>query len=142
MSRQAGSRATRSPVRIGRVIENDHLLASGRRIIEDAGRDRELGLHESACVAAHRGAVMVSEAWLRASGQAIVSNSVHENVCLSPASDEAVRSAALRLDRHRVEEGYPHRSYQGATDFAAESESAVADARLVLAFVEREVGPR
>lgn len=85
---------------------------------------------------------MVSEAWLRASGQAMVSNSVHENVCLSPASGDAVRAAALRLDRHRVEEGYPHRSFQGATDTVAESEAAVADARLVLAFVERELGSR
>ena len=121
------------------MSEHEVLLAAGRRIIEDAARDRELGLHESACVSAHRGAVLVSEAWLRASGQTAVSNSVHENVSLSPAAGAGVRDAARRLDRHRMEEGYPHRSFQGATDPAAESGPAVEDARAVLAFVEHEI---
>jgi HEPN domain-containing protein len=124
------------------VHEDRALLAAGRRIIEGAGRDREIGLHESACISAHRGAILVSEAWLRARGQSIVSNSVHENICLSPSAGEPLRAAAARLDRHRVEEGYPHRSFHGTTDPAAESETAVADARQVLLFVERELGSR
>jgi len=53
-----------------------------------------------------------------------------------------VRAAAERLDRHRMEEGYPHRSFQGATEPVLESEGAVADARRVLSFVERELGLR
>lgn len=122
--------------------EDRALFAAGRRVIEEAGRDREIGLHESACVSAHRGAILVSEAWLRAQGQSIVSNSVHENICLSPAAGEELRAAAARLDRHRVEEGYPHRSFQGTTDPAAESGTAVADAQQVLLFVERELGSR
>ncbi len=119
--------------------EHETLLAAGRRIIESAARDRVVGLHESACLSAHRGAVLASEAWLRARGQSLVSASVHENLCLSPSTGESLRFAAERLDRHRMEESYPHRSFQGATDPAAESATAVNDARQVLAFVEREL---
>lgn len=121
------------------MSEHDVLLAAGRRIIDDAARDRELGLHESACVSAHRGAVLVSEAWLRSRGQSLASNSVLENVSLSPSAGDAERAAAERLDRHRMEEGYPHRSYQGATEPTEESAAAVDDARRILAFVDREL---
>jgi HEPN domain-containing protein len=121
------------------MTTSPELLVAGRRIIEEARRDVARGLHESACVSAHRGAVLVSEALLRARGQPVVSNSVHENVCLSPGAGEEVRRAALRLDRHRVEEGYPHRSSHASTDAAAESEAAVDDALRVLGFVEREL---
>ena len=81
----------------------------------------------------------MSEALLRARGQPVVSNSVHENVCLAPTAEGEVRLSARRLDRHRIEEGYPHRSFGEVTDPAAESEAAVADAMRVLAFVEREL---
>lgn len=122
------------------MTDIDDLLSAGRRIILAATRDLELGLHESACVSAHRGSLLVTEGWLRARGQPIVSGSVHENVCLSPAAGEDLRGAAARLDRHRVEEGYPHRSFHEATDPSAESGQAIADARRVLAFVERDLG--
>ena len=124
------------------MTDSETLLAAGRRIVATAARDLEMGLHESACVSSHRGAVLVSEALLRARGQAVVSNSVHENVCLSPGAGEELRAAASRLDRHRIEEGSPHRSYHGSTDPAGESAQAVADARLVLEFVEAELGAR
>jgi HEPN domain-containing protein len=124
------------------VTEHGVLLAAGRRIIEDAARDRDLGLHESACIGAHRGAVLASEAWLRSRGQSLASNSVLENVSLSPSAGDPERAAAARLDRHRVEEGYPHRSFQGATEPAAESAGAVDDARRILSFVERELAAR
>ena len=91
---------------------------------------------------AHRGAVLVSEALLRARGQSLASNSVLENVSLSPSAGDVERGAAARLDRHRVEEGYPHRSFQGSTEPAAESAGAVEDARRILSFVEREVEAR
>jgi HEPN domain-containing protein len=124
---------------VDEVASSQELLAAGRSSIEAAGRDVELGLHESACLSAHRGAVLVMEALLRSRGQSIVSNSVHENVCLIPAAEDQLRAAARRLDRHRVEEGYPHRSFHASTDSAAESEGAVGDALRVLDFVEREL---
>lgn len=123
------------------MSESRVLLAAGRRIIAEAARDHERGLHESACVSAHRGAILVSEAWLRTLGQPFVANSVEENICLSPAADGELRRAAARLDRHRVEEASPHRSFPGPTEPAAESTQAVADAHRVLAFVERELVP-
>ncbi len=124
------------------MSEHVLLLAAGRRIIEDAARDLELGLHDSACVSAHRGAVLASEAWLRSRGQTLTSNSVLENVSLSPSAGDVERAAAERLDRHRMEEGYPHRSFQGATEPRAESATAVDDARRILTFVERELAAR
>jgi hypothetical protein len=83
---------------------------------------------------------MATEAWLREQGQVLVSNSVHENVCLSPAAGPEVREAALKLDRHRVEEGYPHRSSQAGADPTVESTEVVAAGRQVLRFVEERVG--
>jgi len=119
---------------------NDHeaLLAAARRILTSAGHDVERGLDHSACVSAQRGAVLATEAWLRAAGQPHVSGSVHENVCLSPAAGSEVREAAALLDRHRLEEGYPHRSGP-ATAGAGESAAVVEAGRVVLAFVEREL---
>ena len=78
---------------------------------------------------------MATEAWLRAEGQPVVSASVHENVCLSPAAGAEVREASALLDRHRMEEGYPHRSAAEGDDPRLEAPGAVAAGRIVLAFV-------
>ncbi len=122
------------------MTDANALLAAARRILTAAGRDLARGLDESACVSAHRGAVLATEAWLRRQGQVHVSNSVHENVCLSPIAGPDVREAALKLDRHRVEEGYPHRSFQAGADPVLESREVVAAGRRVLRFVEEELG--
>lgn len=121
------------------MIDPDALLAAARRILAGAARDAERGLDHSACVSAQRAAVMATEAWLRSSGQPHVSGSVRENVGLSPASGPEVRRAATLLDRHRLEEGYPHRSGE-TTAGAGESEAVVDAGRTVLAFVEAELG--
>ena len=70
----------------------------------------------------------------------MVSASVHENVCLAPASDPRVREAARLLDRYRIEEG-PHGSTGDVGDSEEESEAAVLSARRVLEFVERRMSP-
>ncbi|MGH7571372.1 MAG: HEPN domain-containing protein [Gemmatimonadota bacterium] len=118
----------------------DPLLAAARRILDSAGQDLERGHWLSACVSAQRAAVMATEAWLRGEGQPHVSGSVHENVCLSPVSGPEVREAAALLDRHRIEEGYPHRSSAADTDPRAEADRVVAAGRKVLAFVEERLG--
>lgn len=111
------------------------LLSAARRILDSAGGDLERGHWLSASVSAHRAALMATEAWLRTEGQPVVSASVHENVCLSPVAGAEVREAAALLDRHRMEEGYPHRSAAGVEDPRLEAPSAVAAGRIVLAFV-------
>lgn len=115
------------------------LLAAARRILTGARADLDRKLHESACVSAHRGAVLATQAWLECSGQSHVANSVQENLSLSPATDSALRADGALLDRHRVEEGYPHRSSHVSTDPVAEAEGAVAAGERVLAFVERQL---
>lgn len=122
------------------MAEPAELLAAARRILNGATRDLEMGLHESAGVSAQRAGVLATEAWLRAQGQTHIAASVHENVCLSPAAGNVVREAAARLDRWRIEEGFPHRSAGTAPGTGAEAELAVADGRLILAFVERDGG--
>lgn len=122
---------------------HDSLLAAARRILDDAGRDLARGHWLSACVSAQRAAVMATEVWLRNQGQPHVSGSVHENVSLWPGAGAEVREAAALLDRHRIEEGYPHRSSSADTDPRAEADRVVAAGRKVLAFVEerlRDVG--
>jgi len=122
------------------LADVETLLAAARRIVRGAERDVELGLHESACVGAQRGAVLATQAWLLSGGQDHASGSVHENLCLSPEADEDLRDGARLLDRHRVEEGYPHRSSQAVVDPERESEAVVAAARSVLVFVEARTG--
>lgn len=116
----------------------DSLLAAARRILAGAAADLERGHRLSACVSAHRAAVLATEAWLRSRGQTTVSASVHENVCLAPDADRRTRDAARRLDRHRMEEGSPHRSARDPGDPEAESEAeaVVAAGRTILEFVE------
>jgi HEPN domain-containing protein len=113
-------------------------LAAARRILAGAAADLERGHRLSACVSAHRAAVLATEAWLRSRGQTTVSASVHENVCLAPDADRRTRDAARRLDRHRMEEGSPHRSARDPGDPEAESEAeaVVAAGRTILEFVE------
>lgn len=118
------------------MTESAALLAAARRILAGAARDVERGHHASACVAAQRAAVLATQAWLEGEGQPHVSASVLENVSLSPVAGIDVRAAAGLLDRHRVEEGYPHRSSPAAADPAAESADVVEAGRTVLAFVE------
>ena len=118
------------------MTEPGPLLDAARRILAEAARDLERGFLESACVSAQRGAVLATEAWLRRQGQTHVSGSVHENVSLSPAAGPDVREAALRLDRHQLEEGYPHRSATPADDLATVAPEVVAAGRQVLRFVE------
>ena len=118
----------------------DHgtLLAAARRILAGAERDLERNHWLSACVSAQRAAVMATEVWLRDKGQPLVSASVHENVCLSPAAGAEVREAAALLDRYRIEEGYPHRS--AALDAPrAEAALVVRAGRTVLTFVEERL---
>lgn len=110
------------------------LLAASERILDGAGRDLARGFWQSACVGAQRAGVLATEAWLRQRGQAHISASVYENVCLSPAAGVSVREAARRLDRHRMEEGYPHRSAMPAADPEAEAPDVVAAGRRILAF--------
>lgn len=116
------------------------LLATARRILDGAARDLERGHWLSACVSAQRAAVIATEAWLRGrEGQPMVSASVHENVCLSPAAGLEVREAAALLDRHLIEEGYPHRSSAADTQPRTEAPQVVAAGRTVLAFVEERL---
>lgn len=122
------------------MTDSAALLAAARRILAGAERDADRGLDHSACVSAQRGAVLATEAWLRAAGQSHVSGSVRENVGLSPTADPEVREAAALLDRHRLEEGYPHRS-GAATAGEGEGPAVVAAGHVVLAFVEAEIGP-
>jgi hypothetical protein len=112
------------------------LLAAARRILGDAAADLDRGYRLSACVGAHRAAVLATEAWLRSLGQPVVSASVLENVCLAPDADPGAREAARLLDRHRVEEGSPHRSAVDPGDPETEAEAVVAAGRTILAFVE------
>ena len=114
----------------------DALLAAARRILGDAAADLHRGYRLSACVSAHRAAVLATEGWLRSRGQPTVSASVHENVCLAPDADPGTREAARLLDRHRMEEGSPHRSAHDPGDPEAEAEAVVAAGRTILAFVE------
>ena len=114
----------------------DTLLAAARRILGDATADLDRGYRLSACVSAHRAGVLATEAWLRSLGQPVVSARVHENVCLAPDADPGTREAARLLDRHRMEEGAPHRSAQEPGDPASEAEAVVAAGRTILAFVE------
>lgn len=114
----------------------DTLLAAARRILAEAALDLERGHRLSACVSAQRAAVLATEAWLRSRGQPTVSASVHENVCLAPDAGPDVRDAARLLDRHRMEEGSPHRSAHDPGDPEAEAEAVVAAGRTILAFVE------
>jgi len=118
------------------VTSADSLLAAARRILAGAAADLERGHRLSACVSAHRAAVLATEAWLRSRGQMTVSASVHENVCLAPDADRGAREAARRLDRHRMEEGSPHRSARDPGDPATEAEAVVAAGRTILEFVE------
>lgn len=120
------------------MSDSEALLAAARRILTSAGRDARRGFDLSACVSAQRGAVLATEAWLRAAGQPHVSGSVHENVCLSPAAGPEVREAARTLDLHRLEEGYSHRSGP-RTAGEGESAAVVEAGRVVVAFVEREL---
>lgn len=114
----------------------DILLAAARRILGDAAADLDRGYHLSACVSAQRAAVLATEAWLRSLGQPMVSASVHENVCLAPDAGPEAHEAARLLDRHRMEEGSPHRSAHDPGDPEAEAEAVVAAGRTILAFVE------
>ena len=118
----------------------DVLLAAARRILGDAAADLERGYRLSACVSANRSAVLATEAWLRARGQSTVSASVHENVCLAPDAGPATREAARLVDRHRMEEGSPHRSAQDPGDPETEAEAVVAAGHVILAFVESRLG--
>jgi hypothetical protein len=115
------------------MTDPETLLASARRILEGAERDAARGLHMSACAGAQRAAAMATEAWLRASGQPIVSASVHENVCLSPAAGSEVRDAGRLLDRHRIEEG-PHGSATPVGDSAADAAAALDASRRIFTF--------
>lgn len=120
--------------------DRESRLSSARRILEAAARDLERGHWLSACVSAQRAGVMATEAWLAGmEHQPLVSASVHENVCLSPAAGPEVREAAVLLDRHRIEEGYPHRSSSADVDPRAEAPRAVAAGRIVFGFVEERL---
>lgn len=114
----------------------DTLLAAARRILIEAAVDLERGHRLSACVSAQRAAVLATEAWLRSVGQPAVSASVHENVCLATDAGPDTREAARLLDRHRMEEGSPHRSASEPGDPEVEAETVVAAGRTILAFVE------
>lgn len=120
----------------------DALLSAARRILGDAAADLDRGYRLSACVSAHRAAVLATEAWLRSLGQPAVSASVLENVGLAPDADPGAREAARLLDRHRMEEGSPHRSAHEPGDPETEAEAVVAAGRTILLFVEtRMTGP-
>ena len=110
-----------------------NLLATARRILEGAERDAARDLYMSACAGAQRAAAMATEAWLRDAGQPVVSASVHENVCLSPASDAEVREAGRLLDRHRIDEG-PHGSATPVGESAAAAAAALDASRRIVAF--------
>ena len=114
----------------------DALLAAARRILAAAAVDLDRGHRLSACVSAHRAGVLATEAWLRSLGQPAVSGSVLENVCLAPDADPASREAARLLDRHRMEEGSPHRSAPDPGDPETGAEAVVAAGRTILVFVE------
>jgi HEPN domain-containing protein len=116
------------------------LFAAASRILEGATRDLERGHRLSACVSAHRAAVLATEAWLRARGQPVVSASVHENVSLAPDAAPGDREAARLLDRHRMEEGSPHRSAHAPGDPETEAVAVVEAGRVILAFVEARLG--
>jgi HEPN domain-containing protein len=118
------------------VTGPDVLLNAARRIIDAAAADLDRGYRLSACVSAQRAAVLATEGWLRSRGQATVSASVHENVCLAPDAGSETREAARLLDRHRMEEGSPHRAARDPGDPETEAEAVVAAARTILAFVE------
>jgi HEPN domain-containing protein len=118
------------------VTTPDALLAAARRILAGAAADLERGHRLSACVSAHRAAVLATEGWLRSRGQPAVSASVHENVCLAPDADPGAREAARLLDRHRMEEGSPHRSARDPGDPETEAEAVVAAGWRILAFAE------
>lgn len=120
-------------VSLDAMTHPDSLLASALRILAGAERDAARGLHMSACAGAHRAAAMATEAWLRASGQPIVSASVHENVCLAPDSAPDVREAGRLLDRHRIDEG-PHGSATAVGGSAPEAEVALVASRRVVEF--------
>lgn len=109
------------------------LLSTARDILDAAARDLERGWHESACVSAHRAAAMATQAWLESRGQVHVSASVAENVALEPGVDPGIRDAAVRLDRHRIDEGVPYRPADVGAEDAAR---AVEDGRRILGFVE------
>lgn len=121
-------------------MRNEETLGAARRILNGAARDLEHSHWLSACVSAQRAALMATEAWLRREGQPRVSASVHENVSLSPASGTEIRAAATLLDRHRIEEGYPHRSSHADVDPAAEASAVIAAAEVVMTFVEERLG--
>ena len=132
-----GGETRRRPSRkLNPVTAPDTLLAAARRILTDAAVDLERGHRLSACVSAHRAAVLATEGWLRSQGQPTVSASVHENVCLAPDADSGIREAARLLDRHRMEEGSPHRSAHNPGDPETEAHAVVAAGRAVLAFAE------
>lgn len=138
-----GGRSRRRPFRRFQLVtSSDALLATARRILGDATRDLERGYRMSACVSAHRAAVLATEAWLRARGQPTVSGSVYENVCLAPDAGPEPREAARLLDRHRMEEGSAHRSAHEPGDPETEAEAVLAAGRAILAFVEIRLGTR
>lgn len=116
------------------MIDPHGLFAEARRILAAAERDATHELHMSACAGAQRAAAMATEAWLRGSGQPIVSASVHENVCLSPDSSADVREAARLLDRHGIEEG-PHGSATAVGESADDTRAALDASRRVIDFV-------
>lgn len=124
------------------MSSTDDLLSAARRILADAANDLDRGYWLSACVSAHRAAVLATEAWLRARGQPAISGSVHENVCLAPDAGAGLREAARLLDRHRMEEGSPHRSAPEPGDPELEAHEVVAAGRTVLAFVEARLAAR
>lgn len=116
------------------MADPDDLLRAARRILGGAERDLERGLHLSACVSAHRAAVLATQAWLEDRGQVHVTTSVGENVGLAPTAEEEVREAALLLDRHGIEEGSP--AATPAPDRSAEAADVIEAGRRVLAFVD------
>lgn len=116
------------------MTETRTLLDAARGILDGAERDLERDWRESACVSAHRAAVLATQAWLEARGQVHVSASVRENVSFEPGVDAAVTEAATLLDRHRIDEG---ERYDASGEVGEEVAREVVDAgRRVLEFVE------
>lgn len=116
------------------MTETRTLLDAARGILDGAERDLERDWRESACVSAHRAAVLATQAWLEARGQVHVSASVRENVAFEPGVDAAVTEAAALLDRHRIDEGEP---YDASREVGEEvARKVVAAGRRVLEFVE------